>query len=340
MIGKGYMEMKNPYIGHESQLFGVEEHRLTGGKGDGMRLLQVKNGKGLEFTVSADRCADISRLSFRGVNMGYFSPCGYVAPAYYDGVGDGFLKSFTAGFLTTCGLNEVGVPCEDAGESLPLHGTIANTPAEHIYWEKDDREIRIHAVVSDERIFSHKLVLKRQISCSLEENAVTIQDHVENEGDTEYPVEILYHMNMGYPLLSENAELYIPAKTVTPRTEHAARDLKTWNRMLPPQPQFEEQCYFHSFEKEGLAAIYNPDIAQGLAIRFDAENLPFFTEWKMMGQRDYVLGLEPGNCHPDGRAKMREEGKLTILQPGESVTYQVKVSMIAGQEQWKKIKGE
>ena len=100
--------MKNPYIGHESQLYGVEEHRLVGGRGDGMRLFQVKNGKGLEFTVSADRCADISRLSVEGVNMGYFSPCGYVAPAYYDGVGDGFLKSFTAGFLTTCGLNGVG----------------------------------------------------------------------------------------------------------------------------------------------------------------------------------------------------------------------------------------
>lgn len=28
----------NPYIGHETQLSGVEEHRLVGGKGDGMRV--------------------------------------------------------------------------------------------------------------------------------------------------------------------------------------------------------------------------------------------------------------------------------------------------------------
>ena len=28
----------NPYIGHPTQLSGVEEHRLIGGKGDGMRL--------------------------------------------------------------------------------------------------------------------------------------------------------------------------------------------------------------------------------------------------------------------------------------------------------------
>ena len=63
---------QSAYYGHESQLFGVEEVRLQGGKGDGMRLLQVRNGKGLEFTVSADRCADISRLIFRGENCGFF----------------------------------------------------------------------------------------------------------------------------------------------------------------------------------------------------------------------------------------------------------------------------
>ena len=76
--------MVNPYIGHESQLSGVEEVRLVGGKGDGMRLLQLRNGLGLEMTVCADRCADIYRLSLKGDNMGYFSPVGYVAPAYYD----------------------------------------------------------------------------------------------------------------------------------------------------------------------------------------------------------------------------------------------------------------
>ena len=64
----------NPYIGHASQLCGVEEVRLVGGKGDGMRRLQLRNATGLEKTVSADRCADISRLVFKGDNMGYFSP--------------------------------------------------------------------------------------------------------------------------------------------------------------------------------------------------------------------------------------------------------------------------
>lgn len=329
----------NPYIGHESQLYGVEEHRLVGGKGDGIRLLEVKNGQGLEFTVSADRGADISRLSWRGINMGYFAPCGYVAPSFYDDKGTGFLKSFTAGFLTTCGLAAVGSPCTDAGEELPLHGSINHTPAEHIYWESDENEIRVHAVVRDETLFSHKLVLHRLIRCSLNSPGIEVEDTVENAGDQEYPAMILYHMNMGYPLLSETAEIKIPSVNVIPRNEHAAEDLDQWNRMIPPQAGFEEQCYFHEFsgesgKGEAYAAIYNPAIGLGLKIGFDPENLPFFTEWKMMGIRDYVLGLEPGNCHPDGRDKMREQGKLTVLQPGEKVTYRVKISMISGEEEW------
>ena len=50
---------------------GVEEYRLIGGKGDGMRLLQVRNGLGLEFTVSPDRAADITRLSY-GIPFGIY----------------------------------------------------------------------------------------------------------------------------------------------------------------------------------------------------------------------------------------------------------------------------
>ena len=319
--------MIHPYIGHASQLCGVEEVRLVGGKGDGMRLLQVRNAAGLQMTVCADRCADIYRLNFKGDNMDYFSPNGYVAPAYYDEPGAGFLKSFTAGFLTTCGLTAVGSPCTDEGEALPLHGTIGNTPCEHIWWDEDEENIYIHAIINDSGIFSRKLMLKRTIRVSKADSGFAISDTVENQGDVESPVMLLYHMNMGYPLLSENAVVEIPSVSVKPRNDRAAEDQDTWHKMLPPTPGFEEQCYFHSFKNEGKASIYNPDIHKGLTIFFDANALDHFTEWKMMGFRDYVLGLEPGNCHPDGRDVMRKEGKLKILQPGEAVTYEVSVSL-------------
>lgn len=311
------------YIGHPSQLCSVEEVRLLGGKGDGMRLLQIRNAVGTELTISADRCADISRLVFKGDNMGYFSPCGYVAPAYYDDKEDGFLKSFTAGFLTTCGLTAVGSPCVDEGEELPLHGTIGNAPCDRLWWEETDSEIIIHAEIADRRIFSRKLLLRRTIICCKEENRITISDTVENQGDTDSTVMLLYHMNMGYPLLSEHAVVKINSDTVIPRNVHAEKDIETWNRMLPPTPGFEEQCYYHRFSGAASASIYNPQIAKKIEITFDSGKLWNLTEWKMMGVHDYVLGLEPGNCTPDGRNAMRKSGKLHILKPGEHTEFSV-----------------
>ena len=318
----------NPYIGHDSQVYGIEEHRLVGGKGDGMRLLEINNGKGTELTVVLDRCADISRLRYKGVNLSYFSPCGYVAPAYYDAAGANWLKSFTAGYLTTCGLQAVGSPCTDEGEELPLHGSIANMPAEQVYWLEEEGDLVVYATIRDEGIFAPKLRMFREIRVSLRSNEFSIQDTIENTGDTRQPFEILYHMNMGYPMLDEDSILEIPSAEVLPRDEHAAEDIGNWMHMIKPEAGYVERCYYHKFpDRNGKAGIYQPKLGKGLEITFDAEELDGFVEWKMMGVRDYVLGLECGNCYPDGRDVMRQTGMLKFLEPGEKKTYQVKVRM-------------
>lgn len=316
----------NPYIGHESQLYGIEEHRLIGGRGDGMRLYEVNNGKGLEMTVSPDRNGDITRLRYKGINLSYMSPCGYVAPAYYDSIGSNWLSSFTAGFLTTCGLQAVGSPCNDEGEELPLHGSIDNTPCEQSYYTKEYGNLVIRTVTKDEVIFGRKLCLCREITVSTTENSFTIQDSIENTGDRVEPFEILYHMNMGYPLLDEDSIITIPSVQVTPRDAHAAEDIANWMHMEKPIAEYQERCYYHKFAgRDGMAGIYQPKLDIGLEIHFDAMDLDGFVEWKMMGVRDYVLGLECGNCLPDGRDVMRRTGMLKFLQPGEKKTYTVTI---------------
>lgn len=311
------------YVGQSAQIYGVEEHRLIGGKGDGMRLFEVRNGKGLEFTVSADRCADISRLSFKGDNYGYFSPAGYVAPSYYDDKGAGFLKSFTGGFLTTCGLNAVGNPCMDEGVEYPLHGSIANCPAQWVNAFTADGWIRIQAVMNPGTSFGDKLVLKREIACSLTANQIVITDEIKNQGADPAPVLLLYHMNMGYPLLDEKSELYIPSVSVKGRDDYAQENISDWMQMEKPRAGFVEQCYYHSFKEAGLAAIFSPNINKGMAIRFDPKQLDSFVEWKMFGIKDYVLGLEPGNCYPEGRDVLRKREQLKFLDYQESVKYSV-----------------
>lgn len=318
----------NKYIGHDSQLYGIEEHRLVGGKGDGMRLYEVNNGKGLELCVSPDRNSDITRLRYKGINLSYMSPCGYVAPAYYDNIGANWLNSFTAGFLTTCGLNGVGTPCVDNGEDIPLHGSIANTPCETSYFTEEDGKLIIRSVTKDETIFGRKLRLSREIAVSTEENSFTITDTIENTGGNEEAYEILYHMNMGYPLLDEDSIITIPSVSVKGRDDHASADIENWMNIESPDPEYQEKCYYHTFEgSETTVSIEQPKINTKLSITFDPSVLDGFVEWKMMGVRDYVLGLECGNCYPDGKAAMRESGMLKFLKPGEKQVYNVKVTV-------------
>ncbi len=321
------------YYGHGTQFFGVEEHRLVGGRGDGMRLFQVRNGSGVEFTVSADRCADLSRLSYKGVNLNYMSVGGYAHPAYYDDRGDHFLKTFNCGFLTTCGLTNIGIPQKDGEEDLPLHGIIGNQPADHIWYTSDQKMIEVHAHIPEMQIFREKLELDRVISCPVGGNSLKIHDTVRNIGSGREPMLILYHINMGYPLLSEKALVRVNSEKVIPRTGHAAKDLDSWDRMLRPTAGFEEQCYYHEFgPKRACAKIFNPDAGVGLALRFDAKVLPYLTEWKMMGEKDYVLGLEPMIAKLDGRSGLRESGQLPYIEPGEEKEFEVCVEFFDSRE--------
>ena len=318
----------NKYIGHPLQLYGVQEVRLTGGKGDGMRILNIRNAAGLEFSVSLDRCGDIARLRFKGDNFGYFASCGYVSPKYYDNKGAGFLRSFTAGFFTTCGFNNVGKPCTDDGEELPLHGSVSNTPCEnYAHWIENDR-IHIKLSVRDAALFANKFVLEREYICPVNENVIYLTDKVKNIGSAKAPFEILYHCNIGYPLLSETAEVTVPSTEVVPRDEHAKEGMETCLQMEKPQCGYQEKCYYHTFSGKPVVSVYNPEIKKGVNIKFDTKELKCFTEWKMMGEYDYVLGLEPGNCYPDGRDIMREKGLLEFLEAGEERIHNITFELV------------
>ncbi len=320
----------NAYIGHPAQISGVEEVTLAKGKGKGMTLLQIRNGKGLEITLTPDRCLDISRLTFRGDNIGFFAPSGYVAPQYYDKEGAGFLKSFTAGFMTTCGISAVGSPCVDNGEVLPLHGNISHTPCESYSYTENDQEICVVGHIRDASLFGNSYVLTRSLRISKVDNAFFFRDTVRNIGNTPAPCMLLYHINIGYPMLSENSRVTIPHKSMQARNAHAEEHIKKALSMEKPQEGYEECCYYYDVkESDGIATvgIDNPNIKKTLQISFDKSELNFFTQWKMMGIGEYVLGLEPGNCSPDGRNVMRQKGTLVELNPGDEYTCGVTVTL-------------
>ncbi len=71
----------------------------------------------------------------------------------------------------------------------------------------------------------------------------------------------------------------------------------------------------------------------GLYIKYLIKELPRFTQWKMLGEKTYVLGIEPGNCGVLGRADERKKGTLKILRPGESQTFHLEIGVISTPEE-------
>ena len=226
-------------------------------------------------------------------------------------------------------MTTTGTGSQDEGETLGIHGRVGNLPADGFSVRMEERDgipqVILQGVMNESVLFGHCLTLTRRIICSYGSNEIRLEDKVENIGPRTVPNMMLYHFNMGYPLLSEKASYYIPSKKVTPRDDYAAAHVDSWNRIDPPRRDFRERCYYHDLETDaqGIASVGIDNPAENLKvrIRFHKDELPYLVQWRMLGEREYVTGLEPANAPIDGRAAARQAGTLPFLEPGESRSY-------------------
>lgn len=319
------------------QLAGIKLLEAKDGRARGSRVLQVWTGTGLTFQVLADRALDISACRYKGSSLAWASSVGDVHPSYYEPEGEGWLRSFQGGLLITCGLDHFGYSSIDDGETLGLHGRVSNLPARYVSyrtaWKDDEYELEITGEVRQTRVFGENLVLRRRISTSLGSNRILIEDVVANEGFAPCPHMILYHFNLGFPLLSENAQLRVEVEKTTPRDADAKAGLADCRRFQPPSEGYGQQLFHHvpvaDADGKARVCLENPVLGIGLRWTYDLADLPDLFQWKMMGQGLYVLGIEPANCDGImGRAAARESGDLPYLVPGESHRYALELEVI------------
>ncbi len=328
-------------VGTTAQVFGIKDYRLIGGKADAMRALELYNAAGVSLIVLPDRGMDIASLSCRGTNISFLSKTGLTNSTYFteDGA-KGFLKSFYAGFLTTGGLTYMGAADRDEGENLGLHGVVSNIPASevcpYIEWNenKDNASIEVSGRVKQAQVFGEHIIMDRKITLQTDQSVFTIEDKIENLSFERTPFMILYHMNFGYPMLSPECELLLPSMRIIPRDNAAREGLSEYLKITDPVDGYEEQVFFHEMvaDKDGQVRymLINRDLELGVEISYPAEQLTHFTHWKSMRSGEYVLGLEPGNCHVMGRSTARMDGSLKYLEPGESRNIKIEVRIYEG----------
>ena len=331
------------HIGSLGQLGGTRHYELTDGRSRGVRAVDFELGSGLRFTVLPERGMDISLATYHGINLVHQACAGEVHPAYFDARGIEWVRSFFAGLLTTCGLTYLGVPCRDGNEDLGLHGRIANTPARQVAdlsgWEGDDYVLRLRGVVEEGTLFLDKLRMTRTITARLGGRSLQVHDRIENFGARPSPLTILYHVNTGYPLLDAKSRLHLSASSCEPGSDQARAEFDARLQFQPPQPGYTEQLFRYTMrggaDGQARVALVNRDLAGGLGLylKFSPEELPFFTEWKMMGAGDYVVGIEPSSVPCQSRAFLREHGILPMLEPGQVKDVTLEIGVAEGAEE-------
>lgn len=331
-------------VGDIQQIAGVRLVELADGKERGVRAAEFRTGSGLAFTVLIDRGLDISHAEWCGRPMNWRSMTEDVHPAYHDAGGLGWLRSFYGGLLVTCGLSWCGAPCHDelAGPArlgprdLGLHGYISNTPAKNVYadgaWDGDEYRMWLRGRCQEGLVFGENLILHREISTSLGGHSIRVADRVENAGFDQLEHQILYHINIGFPALDAGTELLSPSLRITPRDAAAEEGREQARSFEAPSSGYHEKAYFHELgagpDGRTGTAIVNRKLGFGVYVRFNRNELPCYTEWKMMGQRNYVVGMEPANCLPIGRDAEREAGRLQHLEPRETREYALELGAL------------
>ena len=341
LFGKSYTKDELlERVGDISQIGGARQVKLVGGVQDGVNAVEFRTGSGFDFLAVPDRGLDITIAEHNGRSIAWRSAAGEVMPSMYDEPGLAWLRSFPGGLMTTCGLTYAGAPCEDNGEPVGLHGRFSNTPASNVWvdgeWEGDEYRMWAVGKIRESRIFGENLLLKRKVSAVLGQNKFWIDDVVTNEGPRRTPHMILYHINGGFPAVDAGSLFVAPTKNVQPRDVEAEEDKEHYYRNDPPTRDFKERCYYHDMATDNDGFVYTALINKnmpnggefGFYVKYNKNELPKFTQWKMNGTREYVVGMEPANCWVEGRAKERERGTLQFLKPGESREYHIEIGVL------------
>jgi hypothetical protein len=335
-------------VGRLEQVAGVRLVTLADGVERGVRALEFRTGTGFEFDVVVDRAFDVGRCEHAGRALAWTSATGFAGPWYYEPEGLGFFRTFGAGLLTTCGLDHALFMAEDTAEqyhyppkpteTFGLHGRVSNRPARLVgygeRWEGDECVLYAEGEVLQAAVFGEQLLLRRVVEARVGESRLVVRDEVVNVGHDRTPHMLLYHVNLGWPVVDEDAELVVPATGVEPRGDHP---VEGYERMAAPASGYVEQVFEYEVAAEAdgrvPVAIVNRRLGLGAYEVFRRDQLPHHFVWRMLGEGTYVVGIEPCTNRTGGRLDARRRGELIELEAGESRSYELELGALVGADE-------
>ncbi len=315
-------------VGNVTQLGGVRRVRLLEGVSDGLELIELQTGAGLDLEILVSRGLDLGAARFYGQPISWLSSAGFSHPGLFENQPESFVRAFGGGLLTTCGLSNVGNPNSDQGIQHGQHGRASNTPAFEVgtlgEWIGDEYLMTVRGKTREAVLYGDKLEKTRTIRATLGKPKIELEDVVENIGSKPAALMILYHMNFGWSLIAPGSSISAPS---TKRTVKLGEG-KNWDTFPEPDPNFMVSVIEHDMtpDPDGWVRLGINSPTMQLEIAYE-QSLTRFTQWQQFGAGDYVLGLEPGNVGVQGRTSERAAGTLPTLEPGETRVFKLEISL-------------
>ena len=156
-------------------------------------------------------------------------------------------------------------------------------------------------------VYGEQLLLRRRIEVLLGDATIRVCDSVENVGHTPVSHMLLYHCNLGYPLLDDGSELLIPARATT--TSYGV-PVAGYRTMGPPVAGAAEACFEHELiaEPDGgvPSALVNRALGVGMSVvsRLEPAAVP-----------DRLADAGRGGLRRGARAQ-HQSGRRTLGRPG------------------------
>jgi hypothetical protein len=295
-------------LGNIDQMAWIRDVTFNSGKAEGVKALLCKNEK-LSLTLLESMALDILDLSYAGNNLSFISKNGLVSRKLANTQAYDFLRSFNGGFLLTCGLDNIGNPFDNR----LVHGSLSSIPAcitkAEVLANEDGYVLEVEGKIHDSGLFLKDIELVRNYK--IYNNRIKLTDTVRNLDFNEQDIIMMYHFNLGYPMLDDCTTIKANYSNTECRTTDCR--LEEYSIMKEPVDMCPEEVFIHSIsDKHADILIQNPRLGQNVRFNYSTGNLKYLTEWKSMRSRDYALGIEPSTSHLDRKEFIR-------LAPGQSI---------------------
>ena len=336
-------------IGRLEQVAGVRLVTAGDGIERGVRLLEFRTGTGFAFDVIVDRAFDIGRCEMNGTPFGWMSPTGIVGPWFSEPEGMGWFRSFPGGLVSTAGLDHTLIGGEDSAaqfnqphlkptETYGMMGRVWTLPARLTgygeRWDGDDCILWAEGEVQQAAVFGENLTLRRRVEAKVGESWFRIHDEVENTGHTRTTHMLLYHCNVGFPIVDEGAQLLVPGPGVPTDTAPAGN----YRILEAPIANYQERCFEHDVDhrggRDGAGRHHQPtDRAGGLPALQQAP--------AAASRRRGGCPARTSTSWPSRRARTATpvagtpatRGELIELAPGERRIYDLEMGALVGADQ-------